>query len=654
MKRTLTFIIALLLLSRICEAQTDRSASAFGTVDTADLRLSGCGFEKDAKAMILFDKADVYACADSVVMMRHKRIKLFKDYDKDITAITLTYHSYHNFETVSSIEAQTISIENNKITIVKLDPKLIYTEVVDKSEKKMVFVFPEVKPGCIIEYRYKWKTISPANFPTWFFQNTIPTRYSELDATMSAQVDYKTLNKGTQPLVLDTNEVVSLKRKEGKAGRKYYWAKSNLHSLVMEPFITPGKMNFQYMLFQLHSLSMEGTTQQAPFDSWQKIAGGMVRDEDFGLQLNKELSKEDTIIKRAQQFNTNDEKIAYLFTTVKRNMKWNNVDRWYTDDGVKKAWSKKTGNSTEINLILYNLLTRSGVKAYPMAVCTRDNGTINPSYASFSLINKVVIYVPADSNKIYVLDASDKYNVYKNVPAELLNTYGMVIYPMGGWVTSNMVFLKSDAPAQQVISINAQIKPDSKITGTAETNYYSYNRANYQLLYDKLGESKYIDMLRGDDNKLKISDLSFENSAVDTLPLVQKLNFDLQLSASDDNYIYFDPNLFSSLKTNPFLSEQRFSDIDLGTCNALYVTGYYKLPQGYKVDVLPKNTLLHMDDNSIRVKRLVGVDNDTVEINYTIVFKRSLFSVTEYASLRDFYKKMYELLNEPVVLKKGL
>jgi len=339
-------------------------------------------------------------------------------------------------------------------------------------------------------------------------------------------------------------------------------------------------------------------------------------------------------------------------------MKWNNNSGWYTEDGVKTAWSKKTGNATEINLILYDLLKKSGLKVFPMFVGSRDNdeGPISPYYSNVYQISKTIAFITtADSARYYVLDATNKYNIYNEVPADLLNTYAIKIIPgERSAVKGRMLLLKNDVPAKHLVSITAEITPDSKVIGTTIMNNYSYSRADYNRQYDKLGESTYIDVLRNGDNQLKITDLSFENMAVDTLPLVQKFNFNLSLSAAGDNYVYFNPNLFTPLRVNPFLSNERFSDIDFGNCNVYSINGIYKLPAGYKVDVLPQNALLNMYDKSIIFRRIINEDKEDgrLTVSYSITYKRAIYGVSEYKSLWEFYKKMFDMINEPIVLKK--
>ncbi len=60
-----------------------------------------------------------------------------------------------------------------------------------------------------------------------------------------------------------------------------------------------------------------------------------------------------------------------------------------------------------------------------------------------------------------------------------------------------------------------------------------------------------------------------------------------------------------------------------------------------------------MPDKSITFKRIVAEQDGDILVHYTIDYKRSLFLKDEYPSIHDFYKKMYEMLNEQIVLKKS-
>lgn len=646
MKKLLLLLFFLFFAFNILSAQKYKTTQAYGVVDTADLHLKDCDFEKGASAMVLFDKAEVSTSIDSIIMYRHRRIKIFNNAGKDAANFRLEYLSYHNAEKVLDLQAQTINLENGHVVYTKLEPGQIFTEKVDKNQNAIVFAFPAVKPGSIIEYKYKWKTISAFNFPVWFFQDELATRYSELTAIISPDTKYKTVKRGYQPFVLDTLNIINK-----KGTRKHTWAKANVKSLSGEPFVTPGISNYQCIIFQLQSFEYDRNYNVA--QTWHGIATDIGFDSDFGEQPAFRLNSEDTIITKAKTMTTTDQKIAYLFGLVKSTMKWNKVDQWYTDKGIRSAWANKTGNSTEISLILYRLLKKSGVDAHTMLVCTREKGEISPFFPSYHMLNRGVVYVPIDSTRCYLLDATSKYNVYDNIPSQFINTYGLYINREGNFASSKLVLLKNEQPAQQVVMINADIKPDGKINGSAEITNYSYNKAKFTHLYDTEGEKKYIDILNDRDNNMSITGLKIENMDVDSLPMIQNFNFELEPTSADNQYIYFDPNIFTPVHTNPFLSEERWSDIDFGNCNSYSINGRYKLPPGYKIEALPKSLLVSIFDKSISFKRVIGEANGYVELHYTITRTKSKYSIDDYKPIREFYKKMVDMLSEPVVLKKG-
>jgi hypothetical protein len=171
--------------------------------------------------------------------------------------------------------------------------------------------------------------------------------------------------------------------------------------------------------------------------------------------------------------------------------------------------------------------------------------------------------------------------------------------------------------------------------------------------YKTASADKYADSLRDGDNNIKITSFKMENMDVDTLPLTQKIGFTANLSGSDENYIYVNTNLFSLTGDNPFTSENRYSDIDFGYRNDHSISGIYKIPAGFKVDALPKNITIVMPDQSILFKRTVAEGDGTITVRYLIDHRKTVHFAEDYQDLRGFYKKMYELLSEQVILKKG-
>lgn len=636
-------ISALLWLSTVSAfAQTAKMpiAQPFGKIDKEDLQMKSCDFEKDANAMILFSTANVYFDTYNQVVEVHKRIKIFNENGKNEGNIKIPYNSFRQAETITGLQAETINTAaSGEPEIIKLDKKVVYTENVDKYHSALVFSFPNVKAGSILEFKYRLNKKS-VYLPNWCFRARIPVRYSELKTKVPKFLDYKIQSILRDPFAINKTD-----------GDVTIRAMVNLHSVPDEPYMRSFADNLQGISFVLASVQPDNGFIATPPDTWAKIGEALNDDEDFGRQFKRKLSGEETLITKAKSLTTDQAKISYLFNEVKNNMAWDKTESVFTNDGTVKAWDKKTGNATEINLILYHLLNKSGVKAFPMVVSTRDNGLVNPSFTYINQFNRAVVAIPADSTILYVLDASNKYNSYTQIPDNLLGSTGFFFDKESKTYTTE--FLENLNPAAQLVSVNADILPDASLSGTAQIISHSYNRLKNIKRYKTDGDEKYKDFLCDKDKTLKISSLKLDNMDVDTLPLVQTMAFKKDLTGSDRNYIYFVPAIFSPLHENPFLSETRLSDIDFSFRDNFTITANYKLPDGYKTETLPKNTTLLMPDQSIVFRRIAAQQDNSLVMRYSMDIKKTLYFKEDYDSLRDFYKKMQELLTEQIALKKS-
>ena len=654
MKRIFTMIALCAFALGVQAQQPAPNDEDFGKIDQADLEMKSCDFEKDANAEVLINKGDLYYDQTfNVVLEIHRRIKIFNDNGKSAADIIIPFDGGDRSEFITGLQAETINSVDGKQEIIKLDKKQVFIKSVDKIQSQMVFSFPNVKAGSIIDYKYTWNGEDYGYIPTWYYQEDMPVRYSEFKTSLPDLLYFSTHTKSALPLAIYKTSVSNGSLGMGQDAITFDnqctdRAMYNVPSLNEEPFMTSTSDNLSSVSFILTSIKPVNGFVKTRADTWAKIAGAITADEDFGHQVKRKIANEDAIINQAKTLKTDDEKIAYIFNTVKSTMKWNGYDHWYTTVGTSGAWDVKTGTATEINLIMCHLLKKSGVTAYPMIVSTRKNGKVNRMFTYLGQFNRGVVYIPVDSTKYYVLDASNKYNIYNVVPYNLLNSQGLYVDNN----TYDFAFITQEAPIRKSIFINAEIKPEGKMEGTAQISCPSYKRIEELDDYNSVGEKKYIENLRDDDNNLKISELKMQNMDVDSLPLIQNVKFNLDLAGSDDSYIYFNSNLFSSLYKNPFLSDKRSSNIDFGYPQNLTINGVFKEPAGYKVDVLPKNVSMVMPDKGITFKRIVGEQDGNIIVRYVIMYNKSVYLKDDYENFHEFFKQLFQMLNEPIALKK--
>jgi hypothetical protein len=601
----------------------------YGKVNMDELTMKDCDFEKNANAEVLFDVGIIKAFP-RLNMERHIRIKVFTDRGTHKGEFRIRVQNDGGGNPITDLQAETFNLEDGKVQITNFDKKTLYFSKVDQQTKEVSFAVPNIKPGSVFEIKYVSTQLPYA----WFFQDNIPTRFSQLETDYLARGNVRTMPHVRQSFAVD-NKLSD--------NDKQIRVMVNVHSLPDEIYMTSAKDNLERI--EIYPDLLMGHT-------WDLIGRALLNYEHFGSEFEQSLAGEGAIIKHAKSLPSDDQKIAFIFDTVRNAMKWDGMTNFFAYDAITKAWNKRSGNSAEINLVLFNLLRRADINAQPMVVSTRNNGKMTPAFPNFLGFNNMVVYIPVDTSKFYVLDASDKNSMYNTIPFDNLDSFGLAIKDLVKGTTS-LVPIENDESVLQSVFLNAEISADGKMSGSAEITSDAYNKIATEQKFKAAGEQKYVDSLPKGDNNIKITSFKMENIDVDTLPLVQKIGYNITLSGSDENYIYFNPNLFSFLKENPFKSENRYSDIDMGYRDNFSISGIFKVPAGFKVDALPKPVTIVMPDGSILFKRTIAEDSGTITVRYVVNHKKTVYFTDDYQDLRGFYKKMYELLNEQVILKKG-
>ena len=131
----------------------------------------------------------------------------------------------------------------------------------------------------------------------------------------------------------------------------------------------------------------------------------------------------------------------------------------------------------------------------------------------------------------------------------------------------------------------------------------------------------------------------------------QKVQFTYPLNRSGE-YAYFTINLFSDIETNPFISDQRVSDVDFGFVQDYMLFGSYTIPEGYSFEKLPENISMLTPDNGIVFNRFLQAEDNLLNVRITVSFKRSFYPAPDYPDFAAFYKKMIVKMNEQIVIKK--
>jgi Domain of Unknown Function with PDB structure (DUF3857) len=651
--KKITIAIALLIISPAIFAQ--KELPRFGNIDKADLLLKECEFDKDASAYKLLDFGDVSYISGrylfKIKTLRRIRIKILKDKGLDQANVKIKFYSKSNFENISDISGVTYNLDNSgNVITTKLEKSSIYKKPVDKKFSEVAFTMPDVKVGSVIEYKFTDEKESYQDLDDWYFQDDIPTRismYRILIPSIFRFVNQVLVNQKVDQSSDDVQQSVPLPGGgilNYNSVEKTYIIR-NVPALRDEPFMGASKDYLERVVLQLSQIVYPDGHTEEVMSSWSKLTSELLESEDFGMQLKKNLHT-GTLNDSLKLLKNENQKIVFIYNYVQRNMNWNRIESLYSFDGIKSAWDKKSGSNAEINLILINLLRDAGLKAYPLLVSTVDNGTVNTLYPFLDQFNNAMACVITD-NKVYILNAADKYNPAYLIPYDVLNNEAFIVdEEKGGWIN-----LADDKHKfGNVVSISSEITPDGLMTGNA-TIYSSGYSKNPRVKEWKEDKKAFNEFFSKAFTGVKIENLVVNNADIDTLPLEQKLDFTLPVSVSG-GYEYFPLNLFQGLETNPFIADERMTDIEFGFKKSYTLVGKIFIPDGYEFDELPKNIRMIMPDTSIILQRMMVADSNSVGFRITVNFEKPLYTVDVYPIFREFYKKLFAALNEQVVIKK--
>jgi hypothetical protein len=639
--RKMIALITVLGCMQSAFAQKDKSIPAFGTVDKADLLLKECEFDKDAEALVLFDAGEAYLdMMGSIELVRHVRIKILKDKGLKTADIHIPYHSYRNDESIKSLTAQTYNLDAaGNIVITKVEKKLVYEKPLNKRYSEQVFTFPEAKAGSIIEYKYTHTNIG---LPNWYFQRSIPVKYSRYRVDFPDEYEFT-----ATPYC-----ILPVEKKSDSKGRRTIQTLSmtNVPALRDEPFISCEEDYLQRVETRVLAYNPPTGLRQNRLYNWPQIIKYLAEEEDFGVQLKRDIPRTADLDEALKKLTDPYQKMVTIHNYVRKNMEWNNYGSIWALNGVKSAWKDKKGTSGEINLILVNLLKDAGLKASPLLVSTRQNGRVNTSFAHWRNFDKVFAYVTIGEH-VYVLDGTEKNTPSNLIPYEVMYSEGLVIEKIDTWEWGWRTLWDEKPHFRETVVIKADIDDQGLMKGEASVTSYDYSRVE-RMPALKEGKDKLIEkFFTAGNSNLKVDTITLKNETVDSLPLTQSIQFNQPVNSSGD-YKYFSVNLFTGKEKNPFLADNRFSDVFFGANQNYQIVASITIPETYEFEALPKSVRMIMPDTSIAITRYISAENNVLSVRISLEFKKPYFTAEEYPDFKEFYKQLFTLLNEQYAIRK--
>lgn len=634
--------------------------------------------DSSAAAVVLFDKGNL-RIEDNLqyFLDRHIRIKLLRPEGYKWATVNLIYNKDYGQE-IDELKAVTYTLHEKSQEIVKhrVEEDAFFMEDLFGEWSRVTFTFPSLEPGCIIEYKYTKKIGHPAYIPIWYFDRTIPVKWSELRAELPAFFKFTTILKGAEEL--DKNIVKSLtktimieyeedigsygtsktiRNRVTFNGNTYRWIMKGRPGIPKLPFMATPNNYKAGIALQLSEINIpEYDYQEDIAKTWSSVIADILNDEQIQTYLKLQNQYQDIISSVNASGGPKIKRTKKIFNYVANTFTWNKMhDLYGSVHSLENLLSSKTGSGVDLNLLLTGLLQQAGVTAYPVLISTRDNGFVLQDYVLPDQFNHLIVLAIIDGQRL-LLDASRGSRSLKLLPVSDLNGKGLVVTNSNPgneiWVS-----LIPPQPTGRATSLQAKINDDGSLTGTisgVSTGYFAFkdrmliNKAGRKSFFnqqifnhfaDYNTTSRNISNIAELDSTLKYKAILYSSPAAETQVV--------------DSTIYLDAMPVMKWVENPLKQEDRKYPVVFPYRYSEHLMITYIIPAGYEVLDYPDKLITRIANGGGMFKRTVQVNGSRIELKSVLKLGRTRYEPSEYDRLKLFFDQIIEAYSEKIVLQKS-
>lgn len=669
--KKLIFYFVVCLTTTICSQEL-----TFGKVSKAELEEQFYPLDSTVSAAYLYRYRNTYYDYEvddgfRVITEVHNRVKIYskEGFDKGIQKIVYYSPKSGSQEKVTGLKAYTFNLQKGKVIKSKVAKKEIFDERINNYYQAKKIAMPNIQQYAIVDIKYK--IISPyRGIDDLKFQFDIPVKKLEYKTGIPSYFKFREYVKGyyqIKPQIKFKNRNIEIEtadkmvsqvggyvKKKGEVFKLNVSIKESLFLDENIPALKGGEVfvgnidNYRgSLIYELASITMPESMPEYFTTSWEDVNKKIYNSGNFGEELEKKsyYSKDlSSLIKDAQ---SEAEKVALIFQYVKSKIKWNRYYSKFTNKGVRKAYKDGSGNSAEINLILTSMLRSAEINANPVLVSTKSNGI--PLFPTIKGYNYVLTKVNFLDGKYMLLDATELYSMPNVLPSRVINWKGKEISKKGNMSDVSLYPLQY---ATKDNILNIKITDDLEVKGMIRSKYSNHSALDFRNQNNHLKDESIIASLE------EIYPIEIENFRISNrLKLSKPIGVLIKFSSSDlieeiNGNVYIDPLLFFTRKSNPFKLNERKFPIDFNTPWKNKYSINIQIPEGYKIESVPKALAIALPDNMGVFKFLVKGEANKIRVTSILQFKDSFISPEYYQDVKSFFKKIVEKQTEKIVLIK--
>jgi Domain of Unknown Function with PDB structure (DUF3857) len=642
MQKIHLLLISLIATATVATAQnkplTEKErAVEYGYIPEEDLKMTVYPLDSSAEAVVLASKGRLKVVkTDYDIELRYhflRRVKLLKKsaFDQQGT-VKITYFS----KQLDKLKAAVIQPNGTRQELTK---KEIFEAKAVGDLKTKQFAFPNLQIGSIIEYEYDIVSSNVVTLHSWYFQEEIPVRHSELWLSLPDDFDYVYLFRGRHKLKRDTVGVQEIYADSVPA------LKPEGHITTMDDYLT--QVNFQ-----LSTIKHESGFVEYILSNWRQIAFDFIQHKNFGEQF--QMKKNYNTVWQAVKpllvdAKTEAEKINIIYEFLSKNVAW---DDWYSvfsNETLNDAFKKKKANSGELNMMLLACLAEAGVKALPMLVSTREHGKPITDYPILRQFDHFVCYFDR-GEKSFIVDVGNVHRPVGTPRLAALNGQGWLLD------VKNPRWLPIVAPLSNEMSLASfKLDEDGTLKGSISSSFKGYSAVNEREDEADKDEKqkKAKTALAKTYPDIKIDSITTANLDNIAEPFKRTIYCTiLNAATTTGDLIYIKPSLKTGFDENPFKQPKRDYPVEFSYPFNNNFSLNLTIPDGYIVEELPKSIRMKLPENGGSFQYISTVKGNLIQLVIKIQLDTLHFEPEAYPAIKDFFNQIATKSAEQIVLKK--
>ncbi|MEN9838901.1 MAG: hypothetical protein RL177_380 [Bacteroidota bacterium] len=645
-----------LCLWLLCPALLSAQETVFkyGDVGNHDFDVMPAPGQEDASAYILYDYGEFYINTDlNSIFTRHHRFRVLNQAGLTYGNVTIPYVSRKGVQTVRELKAQVYTRdETGKIHRRALRSRDFYREEFNSTYSVVKFTIPDLQPGSVVEYSYQIQSQNPLYIPSWSFQSSEPTLYSEMSAFIPNALRYAPVYTGHVRLEPPSrSDYYPRDRSEifftDEGGTRYRYVAQDVPPLNEEAYtsnIDNYRTSIRFNLTQIQFYGSRGTNFS---NSWPSVGKNLLDDTEVGgrLRSNRDVAQLVTTVATGLTDTLDIAKAIYDHVTTQ--YEWTETYTFWSTRTISDVIREKNGTSGELTFLLINMLREAGIDTEPVLISTRANGMLLPMYPNPTQLDHAITRVRI-AGKTYFLEANSPLLPFGLLSPASLNDRGFLL-------TEEDQHLITIAPSDVYRNrsmISLALNADGSGSGTLQSSNSGYQAYDLRSQMKEGNEADLYSGVLANVNELQLDSMTTVGLTDRNGPVVLNASFrSPTLGDVAGELLLVNPILMNRWETNPFTSVSRNYPIDFDYPLESSLVTIITLPEGYVVESLPENQRFGLGPDA-NFTILYAQNEHDVQVMCSYKISKTQFPAAQYDALRGFFDLMVEAQKQQLVLRK--